>query len=717
MRFKKHVNPSVVSIITSHLRSRLVVRMTICLGSLALLLDLGCVGSRLPSSSAPLAIVSFAASPATISSGQSTTLAWSVNGAVGLSVSDGNGPVGASGLTPVTADSVSVSPTASTTYTLTATDPLGHTTTASVVVSVVPKPVISSFTATPSLISNAQTSTLAWTVSGASTLSIDNGVGLVTGNSIDVSPTANSTYTLTATNAAGALVTAKTTVSVVLAPIIASFVATPAEIGLNQSSTLSWSVIGATSISLDNGIGVITGNRLRVNPAQTTTFTLTATNSQGSFSVSATAQATVKVSAVPPPVISSFTAGVPSLGHGAVALTPVFTPADGTAAASIDQGIGPVLSGVPIDSSPIATSTTFTLTVTNATGTTTATTRVIAGNVAVFAGRPTSAGYADGTKTAARFNQPTGIAADPSGNIYVADANNYVIRKITPLAEVTTFAGTPDPNVPASVDGTGLAAQFSSPFGVAVDSSGNVYVSDYATIRVINPSGVVTTLAGTPGQIGIVDGTGPAAQFGTLQGIAVDSAGNIYVADEQYCNIRKITSAGVVTTLAGPTIPGLGGPTTGLCGNKDGQGSAARFLSPNGVAVDKNGNVYVADTNNSTIRKITPQGLVTTLAGTAGVIGSADGTGPAAKFRKPTGVAVDISGDVYVADAQNYTVRKITPDGTVTTIVGQAGQVDPQVTPGPLPSRIATPSQIAVDPVSGNLFITMTVDAIVTSPF
>lgn len=717
MRFKKHVKPSLVSTIASYLRSRLAARVTICLCSLALLLDLGCVGSRVPSSSAPLAIVSFVASAATISTGQSTTLLWSVNGAESLSISDGKGPVGASVLTPVTANSVSVSPTASTTYTLTAADTLGHTTTASIAVSVVPLPVISSFTAAPSLISNAQTSTLAWTVSGASTLSIDNGVGLVTGNSINVSPTATSTYTLTATNAAGALVTAQTKVSVVLAPIIASFVATPAEIGLNQSSTLSWSVIGATSISLDNGIGVVKGNSISVNPAQTITFTLTATNSQGSFSVSQSAQATVKISAVPPPVISSFTAGVASLGHGAVALTPVFTPADGTAAASIDQGIGPVLSGVPIDSNPISTSTTFTLTVTNATGSATAQTRVIAGNVAVFAGRPTSAGYADGTGTAARFSQPTGIAADLSGSIYVADTNNSVIRKITPGAEVTTFAGTPDPNVPASVDGTGLAAEFSSPFGVAVDSSGNVYVSDYATIRVINPSGVVTTLAGNPGQTGLVDGTGSAAQFGTLQGIAVDSAGNIYVADEQYCNIRKITSAGVVTTLAGPTIPGVGGPTTGLCGNKDGQGSAARFLNPNGVAVDKNGNVYVADTNNFTIRKITPQGLVTTLAGTAGVIGSADGTGPGASFRQPTGVAVDASGNVYVADSQNYTIRKITPDGTVTTIIGHAGVPDAQVTGGPLPSRIATPSQIAVDPVSGNLFITMSVHAIATSPF
>jgi hypothetical protein len=715
MRLKKYVNPSLISTITSHLRSRLAVRMTICLCSLALLLDLGCVGSRVVSSSAPLAIVSFAASPDTISKGQSTTLVWSVNGAAGLSVSDGSGPVGASVLTPVTANSVSVSPAASTTYTMTATDTLGHTTTASVVVSVVPPPVISSFTATPSLISNAQASTLAWTVSGASTLSIDNGVGLVVGNSISVSPTSTTTYTLTATNPAGVVVTAQTTVTVVLAPIIASFVATPAEIGLNQSSTLSWSVIGATSISLDNGIGVITGNSISVNPAHTTTFTLTATNSQGSFSVSQSAQATVKISAVPPPVISSFTAGVPSLGHGAVALTPVFIPADGTAAASIDQGIGPVLSGVPIDSNPISTSTTFTLTVTNATGTTTATTRVIAGNVAVFAGRPTSAGYADGTGTAARFYQPTGIAADHSGNIYVADANNYVIRKITPLAEVTTFAGTP--NVSGSVDGASLLAEFNSPFGVAVDSSGNVYVSDYSTVRVINPSGVVITLAGTSGQTGIVDGTGPAAQFGSLQGIAVDSAQNIYVSDYVYCNIRKITSAGVVTTLAGPTIPGLGGPTTGLCGNKDGQGSAARFQNPAGIAVDASGNVYVADTTNSTIRKITPQGLVTTLAGTAGLLGSADGTGPAAKFRKPTGVAVDISGDVYVADAQNYTVRKITPDGVVTTIVGQAGQVDPQVAPGPLPSRIATPSQIAVDPVSGKLFITMSVHAIATSPF
>ena len=286
-----------------------------------------------------------------------------------------------------------------------------------------------------------------------------------------------------------------------------------------------------------------------------------------------------------------------------------------------------------------------------------------AGVVTTLAGTAGISGSADGIGSAARFNFPAGVAVDASGNVYVADLFNNTVRKITSVAVVTTLAGT-GKGGPGSVDGAGSAARFNQPTGVAVDASGNVYVADQAnnTIRKITPAGVVTTLAGTVGVIGSADGTGSAALFKYPDGVAIDASGNVYVADSYNYTVRKITSAGVVTTLAG---------AAGLYGSADGTGSAARFNFPAGVAVDASGNVYVADSN--TIRKITSAGVVTTLAGTAGLYGSADGTGSAARFNASAGVAVDASGNVYVADKFNYTIRKMTPVGVVTTVVGTAG--------------------------------------------
>ena len=305
-----------------------------------------------------------------------------------------------------------------------------------------------------------------------------------------------------------------------------------------------------------------------------------------------------------------------------------------------------------------------------------------------------SNGFADGTGKAAEFNHPYGVALDGSGNLYVGDEGNNIIREITPGGAVTTFAGSIS-NLPGHADGTGSAAQFFSPDGIAVDASGNVYVADEVNnlIRKITSSGTVTTLAG--GSEGYLDGTGTAAEFHGPSSIAVDHSGNLYVADTYNQRVRKITPTGVVTTLAGSggTGPGNGGYT-------DGPGTTAQFQNPQGVAIDAAGNVYVADRNNNLIRKIAPSGIVSTIAGD-GTTGEQDGTGIAAEFGSPNGLVVDPSGNIYVVDALN-TVRKITPGGVVTTIAGNAtlGYSDGTG----VAAQFNGPTSIAID-ASGNLYV------------
>jgi sugar lactone lactonase YvrE len=262
-------------------------------------------------------------------------------------------------------------------------------------------------------------------------------------------------------------------------------------------------------------------------------------------------------------------------------------------------------------------------------------------------------GFADGTGTSAQFDTPRGMAIDPKDNLYVVDQNNHRIRKITPDAMVTTFAG----STIGFSDGIGSAAMFYDPIGIAVDQQGNVYVGDSNNNRVrkITANGDVSTLAGST--VGYADGTGGTAQFDSPYGIAVDALGNVYVADLYNHKIRKVTSNGEVSTLAG-SAQGLA----------NGLGSAAQFNSPVGVAVDTRGNVYVGDSNNHQIRKINSAGVVTTIAGS--IAGFKDGAADMSQFDFPSELTLDVAGNLYVTDGNNQKIRKVTVNGDVSTLAG-----------------------------------------------
>lgn len=265
------------------------------------------------------------------------------------------------------------------------------------------------------------------------------------------------------------------------------------------------------------------------------------------------------------------------------------------------------------------------------------------GVVTTIAGTGT-AGYADGPALSAQFNQPRGIAVSPSGDIYVADAFNQRIRKISTSGQVTTLAGS---GVKGYVDGAGTAAQFNYPEEMVVTAGGVLYVvdSNNSLIRKVLADGTVSTLAGSTA--GYADGTGAAAQFNYLRGIAMDNSDNLYVTDYTNNRIRKVTPTGVVTTVAG----------SGAFASVDGQGTGAQFKGPYGISIDKYGVLYVTEVDSHKIRLITPSYAVTTMAGST--LGYNDGIGTSAQFNNPRGVVADRSGVLYVIDSFNNRIRKI----------------------------------------------------------
>jgi sugar lactone lactonase YvrE len=296
------------------------------------------------------------------------------------------------------------------------------------------------------------------------------------------------------------------------------------------------------------------------------------------------------------------------------------------------------------------------------------------GMVTTLAGLSGVAGSRDGVGSGALFSQPGALTTDNAGNVYIADTGNATIRRIMPDGTVSTLAGSSASR--GNQDGVGNGASFNVPSGIAIDDAGNLYVTDAfnATIRKVTAGGAVSTLAGSAMNRGEADGTGSAAQFNYPNGVAVDSAGILYVADTYNDTIREVTAGGMVTTLAG---------SAGIVGANDGTGINALFNQPYDIAVDGAGNVYVADTANATIRRITPAGAVTTVAGVAGISGFRDGAGPNALFNQPRGLVIDASGNLFVADTGNAAIREISGNATVTTLALTAG---PPISSAPVPT-------------------------------
>jgi sugar lactone lactonase YvrE len=274
----------------------------------------------------------------------------------------------------------------------------------------------------------------------------------------------------------------------------------------------------------------------------------------------------------------------------------------------------------------------------------------------------------DGTGRQASFNQPFGMCLDDEGSLYVADSANHCIRRISANGVVSTFAGNGEKG---TVDAPARQARFNTPSGVRSDGKGNLYVCSYEenTIRVVGPDGTVRSLLKNRGE-GFRDGSLAVARIRGPRGMVFDSKGNLIFSDCWNHRIRRITSEGIVTTLAG------GGPTgeDAKAIWRDGVGAEARFYAPCGLAIDSNGNLLVADAENHRIRRITPDGLVSTIAGNgpSSEAGRAFADGPAVQNRlnTPTDLAVTKEGIVYFSDTYGNRIRKITPDGIVSTVAG-----------------------------------------------
>jgi DNA-binding beta-propeller fold protein YncE len=277
-------------------------------------------------------------------------------------------------------------------------------------------------------------------------------------------------------------------------------------------------------------------------------------------------------------------------------------------------------------------------------------------------------GRKDAAGREAAFHEPFGICTGDDRALFVADSGNHCIRRVSPQGDVTTFAGTGDKG---TVDGPRERARFDTPSAVRADGRGNLYVCSYEenTIRVVDPEGNVRSLIGKR-EPGLVDGTAEQARVHAPRGMVFDRSGNLYFSDCWNHRIRKIAPDGTVTTLAGGGPTGVEAKATW----RDGTGAEARFYAPCGMAIDADDNLYVADAENHRIRRITPAGVVTTIAGHGASgkegRGFADGPAAASRLNTPTDVFVTGDGTVYFSDTYGNRIRRITPQGMVSTLAG-----------------------------------------------
>ena len=278
------------------------------------------------------------------------------------------------------------------------------------------------------------------------------------------------------------------------------------------------------------------------------------------------------------------------------------------------------------------------------------------GIIITVAGVGTAGDGGDGGAAAsAQLNNLRGVSVDISGNVYIADTYNNKIRKVTSIGIITTIAGTGTTG--SSGDGGAAAsAQLYSPYGVSVDISGNVYIADYNNhkIRMVTGTGIITTIAGTGTEGSSGDGGAAiSATLSTPHGVSVDISGNVYIADTYNSKIRMVSGTGIITTIAGTETWGSSGD--------GGAATSAQLNWPSGVFVDISGNVYISDFNNNKIRMVTSAGIITTIAGMGAWGSSGDGgAATSALLRGPMGVSVDISGNVYIADTSSSKVRMVT---------------------------------------------------------
>ncbi len=291
--------------------------------------------------------------------------------------------------------------------------------------------------------------------------------------------------------------------------------------------------------------------------------------------------------------------------------------------------------------------------------------------ITTFAGNGTFGYGGDlGPSTSAALSTPEGVAVDDSGNVYIADPYNSTIRKVNSLGIITTIAGNGTGGF--SNDGERAdTAELAQPKAIAIDKKGNIYISESYRIRKINTSGIITSITGIIGSFGHGGDGGPAtaAELCQPMGIAVDSSGNIFFADAINHSIRKINTLGIITTIAGN---GVGeGTAIGSYSGDGGPATAAGLNLPQGIALDTLGNVYIADAQNGRIRKVNSLGVITTIAGggTASIIGDG-GPATSAYLELPTGVAIDNIGNIYIADDFDERIRKVNTSGIITTIAG-----------------------------------------------